>query len=107
MSTVSPADGQAFVVIAQFQVKPGSLDAFLDAARDDAMHSLSDEPGCRQFDIIRPADMDDTVIFYEVYDRREDFDAHLETPHLARFREAFPALILEERPVLFSVRHYP
>ncbi|KQQ32885.1 MAG: antibiotic biosynthesis monooxygenase [Oxalobacteraceae bacterium] len=97
---------QAFVVIADFQVKPGNLPAFLEAAQDDAKHSVADEPGCRQFDVICPEGSDDTVVFYEVYDSRLDFDAHLETPHLARFRDAFPPLIVEERSVRFSTRQY-
>jgi quinol monooxygenase YgiN len=98
---------KAFVVIAEFQVKPGKLSAFLEAAQDDAKHSVADEPGCRQFDVICPEGSNDTVVFYEVYDSRLDFDAHLETPHLARFRQAFPSLIVEERPVRFSTRQYP
>lgn len=107
MSVVSKMNGQAFVVIAEFQVKPGRIEAFLDAARDDARHSVADEPGCRQFDVICPEGEDDVVVFYEVYDSRAAFDAHLETPHLGRFREAFPPLIIEERPVRFAKRNYP
>ncbi|WP_407807190.1 antibiotic biosynthesis monooxygenase, partial [Staphylococcus aureus] len=34
----------AFVVIAEFRVKPDAMEAFLDAARDDATHSVRDEP---------------------------------------------------------------
>jgi len=97
----------AFVVIAEFRVKPGRMPDFLDAARDDARHSVADEPGCRQFDVIQPEGSDDTVVFYEVYDSRAAFDAHLETPHLARFREIFPPLIVEELPVRFSTRCHP
>lgn len=100
-------DSQAFVVIAEFQVKPGKLGAFLEAAQDDARHSVSDEPGCRQFDVICPQGEGDTVVFYEVYDDRPAFDAHLETPHLQRFRETFPSLIVEERLVRFAQRQYP
>ena len=46
------------------------------------------------------------VLFYEVYDSRAAFEAHLQTPHLARFREGFPALVVEERPVRFASRHH-
>ncbi|KAA0969817.1 antibiotic biosynthesis monooxygenase [Aureimonas fodinaquatilis] len=97
----------AFVVIAEFQVKPGQRSAFLEIAQDDARHSLADEPACRQFDVICPDGLGDTVIFYEVYDSRAAFNAHLETPHLKRFQSAFPPLIVEERPVRFATRHYP
>lgn len=99
-------DAKAFVVIAEFQVKPGKLEVFLVAARDDALHSLADEAGCRQFDVCTQAEAD-TVIFYEVYDSREAFDAHLKTPHLLRFQGAFPSLVVEERPVRFLQRQYP
>ena len=95
----------AFVVIAEFRIRPGCMDAFLAAAQDDARHSVSDEPGCRQFDVIQPDT--DTVVFYEVYDSRAAFDAHLETPHLERFRATFPALIEAERPVRFASRVWP
>ena len=95
----------AFVVIAEFRVKPDAMDAFLDAARDDATHSVRDEPGCRQFDVVRP-ETGNNVVFYEVYDDRQAFDDHLKTPHLDRFREAFPALIEEELPVRFLNRQW-
>ncbi len=97
----------AFVVIAEFEIRPGQLQAFLEAARDDAKHSLADEPGCQQFDVICPEGAEDTVVFYEVYDSRAAFDAHLETHHLARFREAFPPLVVTERPVRFCQRQHP
>ena len=103
---MTQTNGAPFVVIAEFRVKPGAMDAFLAAAQDDARHSLADEPGCRQFDVVVP-EVDSSVVFYEVYDSRAAFDAHLETPHLARFREAFPPLIVEERPVRFGARQHP
>lgn len=99
--------GGAFVVIAEFEVKPDEIEAFLAAALDDARHSVSDEPGCRQFDVIRPQGQDLAVVFYEVYDSPAAFDRHLETPHLARFRKAFPPLIMAERPVRFARRRHP
>jgi quinol monooxygenase YgiN len=101
-----PGKPAAFVVIAEFVVKPGCIDAFLALAQDDASHSVADEPGCRQFDVVQVEEAPLRVLFYEVYDSRAAFDAHLRTPHLARFREGFPALVLEERPVRFASRHH-
>ncbi|MDH7803826.1 MULTISPECIES: putative quinol monooxygenase [unclassified Rhizobium] len=100
-------DTKAFVVIAEFQVKPGKLEAFLAAAMDDALHSIADEDGCRQFDIACSQSEPDTVVFYEVYDSRAAFDGHLKTPHLRRFQDAFPSLVIEERPIRFLQRRYP
>lgn len=90
-----------FVVIAEFQVRPDCLDAFLALARDDARQSLLTEPGCRRFDVTVAEGGDGRVLFYEIYDDRAAFDAHLGTPHLARFREGFPALA-EQLPVRFA-----
>ncbi|MFM0052931.1 putative quinol monooxygenase [Caballeronia grimmiae] len=95
---------EAFVVVAEFEVKADCVHDFLALARDDARHSLADEPGCRQFDIVLLDEKPARVMFYEVYDDRGAFDAHLQTPHLDRFRARFPALIVAERPVRFGRR---
>eukprot|EP01031_Cornospumella_fuschlensis_P016542 gene16542-20219_t len=73
-------------------VKPACLDQFLALAREDASHSLRDEPGCRRFDVTVLQGVENRVLFYEIYDDRAAFEAHLSTPHLARFRAGFPAL---------------
>ncbi|WP_087633768.1 putative quinol monooxygenase [Caballeronia telluris] len=95
---------EAFVVVAEFEVKADCVRDFLALARDDARHSLADEPGCRQFDIVQLDETPARVMFYEVYDDRAAFDTHLQTPHLDRFRAGFPALIVTERPVRFGRR---
>ncbi len=94
-----------FCVIPEFRVKPGCLDAFLALAREDARQSLATEPGCRRFDVTVLEGAPGHVLFYEVYDDRAAFDAHLATPHLARFREGFPALVEEALPVRFAALH--
>jgi quinol monooxygenase YgiN len=95
-------NARAFVVIAEFEIKSACMADFLALAHDDAQHSVADEAGCRQFDVITfPDSM--RVLFYEVYADRAAFDAHLETPHLARFRVGFPALIEREFPVCFGM----
>jgi quinol monooxygenase YgiN len=93
-----------FVVVAEFEVKADCLGDFLTLARDDAQHSLADEPGCRQFDVVELDETPARVMFYEVYDDRAAFDSHLQTPHLARFRAGFPALIVKERTARFGSR---
>jgi quinol monooxygenase YgiN len=99
-----PGSPAAYVVIPEFVVKPGCLDAFLALAMDDANSSVADEPGCRQFDVVQVEGKLDHVIFYEVYDSRAAFEEHLKTPHFARFKDGFPVLVNEERPVLCGGR---
>ncbi|WP_246541669.1 putative quinol monooxygenase [Collimonas antrihumi] len=92
----------AFVVIAEFEVKSACVADFLALAHDDARHSVADEAGCRQFDVVCFPDST-RVLFYEVYADRAAFDAHLQTPHLARFKAGFPTCIERELPVRFGV----
>jgi quinol monooxygenase YgiN len=100
------AKQSAFVVIAEFQVRTGQVGAFLKLAQEDARSSVSEEPGCRTFDVAVSEDDMQTVLFYEVYDNRAAFDAHLKTPHLARFRAGIPVLVESERTVRFLRRAY-
>jgi (4S)-4-hydroxy-5-phosphonooxypentane-2,3-dione isomerase len=77
--------GAAFVILAEFRLKPGRRERFLEVVRADALVSVRDEPGCRRFDLLVPEDDPDTVWLYEVYDSKAAFDAHLETPHFKAF----------------------
>ncbi len=96
----------SYVVLPQFDVAEDNLAAFLEAARDDAEKSLALEPGCRQFDVFVDRSLSPVkVMFYEVYDDRAAFDAHLETQHLAAFRDALS--LVEEGPVGFFERVTP
>jgi quinol monooxygenase YgiN len=88
------ATGQrAFVIVAEFEVKPESIDAFLEAAIADASASVANEPGCRQFDVTVQEDQPHRVLLYEVYDSAAAFDAHLKTPHLAAFRDRIEPMV--------------
>ncbi len=96
----------SFVVVPEFHVEAGNLAAFLQAAEADARASLALEAGCLQFDVVVQAgDPLTKVVFYEVYTDRAAFDAHLETPHLAAFREALS--LCAPQPVQFFERHLP
>ncbi|WP_460275771.1 putative quinol monooxygenase [Celeribacter sp. ULVN23_4] len=100
----------SFVVLPEFLVAPARLDAFLEAAGADASHSCAFEEGCLQFDVIverAPEGSQDSVrvMFYEVYVDRAAFDAHLETPHVAAFRDMLH--LCDEQPVRFLDRRLP
>lgn len=96
----------SFVVLPEFHVAPEKLTAFLAAARADAEASVADEPGCLQFDVVVASGEGPVkVLFYEVYADRAAFDAHLQTPHLAAFRQALH--LCDEQPVRFLDRVVP
>jgi quinol monooxygenase YgiN len=82
-----------FVILVEFNLKPGCLEPFTAAVRENAALSVRDEPGCRRFDVLTPRDGSERIVLYEIYDGRAAFDAHLETPHYARFKEATQEMI--------------
>lgn len=88
-----------YVVIAEFFVKEEMLDSFLSHAFDDAGHSLADEDGCLQFDVLRTSDNPNGVLFYEVYRSKRAFEDHLLTPHVERFRKILSDHVQREMPV--------
>jgi quinol monooxygenase YgiN len=65
---------------------------------------VADEAGCLQFDVLQPEGTPQGVVFYEVYRSRQAFDAHLDTPHVARFRAILTDHVASERPVRTLVR---
>lgn len=99
--TPAPA---AFIVLAEFRVRPERRAEFLALAFEDARSSLRDEPGCLAFDVLLDEADPNRVVFHEAYVDRAAFDGHLRTTHLAAFRAGFPALVVEQRPVRFLTR---
>lgn len=84
-----------YVIIVEFQVKPGAMERFMPLILENAAHSLRDEPGCRRFDVLTGED--GRVILYEIYDDEAAFQAHLRAPHFHRFDEASRPLVAGKR----------
>lgn len=96
----------SFIVLPSFEVEESNLGAFLAAARTDAAQSLATEPDCQQFDVcVDRASSPALVKFYEVYTNRAAFEAHLQTAHLAAFRDSLH--LCREGPVQFFERLGP
>lgn len=87
----------AFVIVAEFEVAPDAVEAFVAAAIEDASASVAREPGCRQFDVTRSSEEPNRIVLYEVYDSAAAFDAHLAMPHLAAFRDRIEPLVISRR----------
>jgi quinol monooxygenase YgiN len=92
MAATSTREGP-FVVIAEFDVRPDGLERFLELAREDASASVSKEPGCYQFDVTVEQAEPNRVVLYEVYEDEAAFNAHLQMPHLATFRDGIEPLV--------------
>ena len=80
-----------YVIIAPIQVQEGHKEAFLEAVVEDARSSVHHEPGCLRFDVIQDANDPNRIWLYEVYKDEAAFQAHLQAPHLIKFRETTQA----------------
>lgn len=85
-----------YCLLLKTQLKPGSLETFMEAMRINAAASVRDEPGCLVFDVLRDRSDPDRVWLYEVYTDEAAFEAHMQTPHFLASRPLVEPLILRQ-----------
>lgn len=90
-----------YVIVADFTVKPEHVDDFLDAIKVNAGHSVSREPGCRQFDVCVETEAGGRIYLYELYDDEAAFKAHLESDHFHAFDQAVGDWVVDKTVTAF------
>ena len=88
-----------YCLLLKTQLKPDSLDAFMDAMRINAAASVRDEPGCLVFDVLQDRSDPDLVWLYELYTDEAAFEAHMLTPHFLASRPLVNALIVSQEAI--------
>ncbi len=84
---------EALVILVEFTVKPGAAAQFRELIIANAATSLSEEAGCRRFDVLMTPDEPGRVVLYEIYDDDGAFEFHLTTPHYKSFAAAVEPLV--------------
>ncbi len=84
------------VVHVHVRVRPADLEAFLAETRRNAAASL-EEPGVRRFDVLQDEGDPGHVLLTEVYVDQAAADAHKQTAHYARWRDAVAGMMAEPR----------
>jgi len=69
------------VVMVWFRVKPQHREDVIRLSIDYAERSVSEEPGCRRFDIVQDENDSTRFAYYKIYDSEDDFEAHKDTAH--------------------------
>ena len=75
----------AFVLVVHLQIKPAAVGKFMPLALENAKATRETEPGCRQFDVVADPQDATKIVFYEVYDSEDAFQAHQRTPHFKKY----------------------
>ncbi len=95
------------VVLAEFETTAETYDAFLALCSYDSERSVADEEGCHAFDVLTPEDEPNVIVLHEIYTDRAAFEAHLKTPHFAKFDAGLTALNIGTRGVRFLAQRHP
>ncbi len=85
-------------LLVEFVVQADFMPRFRRLVRANPRKSLSDEPGCRRFDVLVPEDDARRIVLYEIYDDADAFGLHLTTPHYKSFAAAIAGHI--EKPIV-------
>ena len=84
------------VVHVHVHVVPDDLEEFLAETRRNSAASLQ-EPGVRRFDVLQDEADPAHVVLSEVYDDQAAADAHKQTAHYARWRDAVAGMMAQPR----------
>jgi len=90
-------------LIVEMRIRPGRRSEFMPLILENARRSLEEEPGCRRFDVLLPAEGAERVVLYEIYDDEAAFDAHRTTDHYIEFKAASRDLVTETLVQRFSL----
>ena len=85
-----------FVVHVHVHVKPESVDAFIQATRENARNSVQ-EPGIARFDVVQQLDDPTRFVLVEVYRTPDDPAHHKETAHYQTWRSTVADMMAEPR----------
>lgn len=96
-----------YAIFVSVKIKPEKREQFLSVIEDDSICSVRDEPGCVRFDVLQDQSDPDHYYFYEVYQDEAAFQAHTQTPHLARWREAAKECVAEQLPTIRTTTVFP
>ena len=84
------------VIHVQIHVKPECIEAFKEATRLNARHSLQ-EPGVLRFDVLQQQDDPARFVLVEIYRDAGAAAAHKETQHYPVWRDAVAPMMAEPR----------
>ena len=85
-----------YAVCVHVCVREENRDEFIEATRENALNTIQ-EPGNLRFDIIQQIDDPNRFVLYEVYCDESGMEAHKDTPHYAKWRDAVAPWMAEPR----------
>ncbi len=91
------------VLLVELTINAGQMDAFLTRAREHRTNVLGNEPGCKGFELLVPAEGSDTVILYEVYADQAAMDHHMQTPYMKEYMADTGPMVADRKRTLCTL----
>ena len=84
------------VLMVNVRVKPDRRDDFIAAVREDGEGTTTKEEGNFQFSVVQDNEDPDRFFLFEVYRDEAALEAHRNTPHFLKYREATAGVHAED-----------
>ena len=88
-----PEAGHYYVVTVDFGTAPENFDRFKQIMNENAKASVTNEPGCREFNVFEDPKAPNHLMLFEVYDDEAAFQQHVNSPHFKHFDEVSKPII--------------
>ncbi len=86
-----------YVVCVQVHVKPEFVDDFIKVTKENHERTIRDEPGSVRWDLSQSEEDPTHFFLYEVYQTKDDFPRHQQTPHYLAWKAAVADWMAEPR----------
>jgi quinol monooxygenase YgiN len=115
LSIAVPAQAQSeaghyYVVTVDFGTAPENFDRFKQIMNENAKASVTNEPGCRQFNVYEVASAPNHLFLFEVYEDDAAFQQHVNSAHFKHFKDVSDPIITSRagsRGTMFASYHKP
>lgn len=94
---MSAAEDNLLVRIAEIDVDPAQLAAYLVELRLEIAASLAIESGVLQLQAVQTVDRPSQIRLLEVYRDRQAYEAHIESPHFLEYKLATADMVVALR----------
>ena len=82
-----------YVRLAELEIEPAQMDAFVAATREVGQASVRSEDGCIALYAVVEKDNPARVRVFEIYRDATAYDAHVQTAHFRKFRTTTDSMV--------------
>lgn len=90
----TPLDPDKLMIrIAELEIEPGYLDAYLEILREEAETSIRLEPGVISIFPMQQKQNSTQIRIVEIYASKEAYEAHLKSPHFIKYKDGTAKMV--------------